>query len=362
MTGDYATKDGWMRLHANAPHHRAAAQHVLGCSVDKAAVSRAIFAWCKSDLENAIVAAGGCAAEMRSIEEWNGHPQGLAVASEPLLHISRTPERAARELRLGPPDRPLTGIRVLDLTRVLAGPVATRFFAGYGADVLRIDPPGWQEPGVVPEVTLGKRCARLDLKSRSDRSSFESLLAQADVLVHGYRPDALAHLGYHDEIRRRIAPGLVDVSLDAYGWSGPWRERRGFDSLVQMSCGIADVGMRRTGADRPVPLPVQALDHATGYLLAAAALRGLAERQHTRRGCQFRLSLARTAQALIDWGTHETEIPLSPESGIDLAPWMEETPWGPAQRLRAPISIAGTALTWELPAAALGTAAAHFST
>lgn len=298
---------------------------------------------------------------MRSIEEWNAHPQGLAVASEPLVHKIQTSKSATREFRFGPPERPLAGIRVLDLTRVLAGPVATRFLSGYGADVLRIDPPRWEEPGLVPEVTLGKRCARLDLKSPSDRACFESLLAQADMLVHCYRPGTLAHLGYAEDIRQRIAPGLIDVSLDAYGWSGPWRERRGFDSLVQMSNGIAEVAMRRRGADRPTPLPVQALDHATGYLLAAAALRGLAERQCTRRGSQFRLSLGRTARALIDCGFRETDIPLAPEREGDVAPSIEQTPWGRARRLRASVLVAGTALSWDLPAAALGTAAPHFS-
>lgn len=160
--------------------------------------------------------------------------------------------------------RPLAGIKVLDFTRVLAGPVATRFLAGLGADVLRIDPPEWDEPGVVPDVILGKRCARLDLHTAEDRRVFEALLARADIVVHGYRPGAMARLGYDEGERRTINPGLVDVSLCAYGWTGPWAGRRGFDSLVQMSIGIAEAGMRWQQAERPVPLPVQALDHATG--------------------------------------------------------------------------------------------------
>jgi crotonobetainyl-CoA:carnitine CoA-transferase CaiB-like acyl-CoA transferase len=178
---------------------------------------------------------------------------------------------------------------VLDLTRVLAGPVATRFLAGYGADVLRIDPPGWNEPGVIPEVTLGKRCARLDLTQAADRATFETLLAEADVLVHGYRPAALERLGYSEAYRRQRNPSLIDVALDAYGWTGPLAGRRGFDSLVQMSCGIADHGMRRQGAGKPVPLPVQALDHATGYLIAAAVVRALIARLSDGRVQQARL-------------------------------------------------------------------------
>jgi crotonobetainyl-CoA:carnitine CoA-transferase CaiB-like acyl-CoA transferase len=127
----------------------------------------------------------------------------------------------------------------------VAGLAASRFLAGYGADVLRVDPPGWNEANIVPEVRPGKRCTRLDLKSGEDRVAFEALLADAHVLLHNYRSDALDRLGYDAAARRALAPGLVDVALCAYGWSGPWAKRRGFDSLVQMSTGIADTGMRQ---------------------------------------------------------------------------------------------------------------------
>jgi crotonobetainyl-CoA:carnitine CoA-transferase CaiB-like acyl-CoA transferase len=226
----------------------------------------------------------------------------------------------------------LQGIRVLDLTRILAGPVATRFLAGFGADVLPIDPPGWDEPGVVPEVTLGKRCATLDLHDESHREQFWQLLAEADVLVHAYRPDALGRLGLDAAHRQQIRPGLIDLSLDAYGWSGPWRMRRGFDSLVQMSSGIADAGMRRLGRDRPTPLPVQALDMATGYVLAAAAVRGLARRLSTGKGCEMRTSLARTAALLVSAPPPADADPdgdLMPEAEeADRSEVVEWTAWG----------------------------------
>ena len=179
--------------------------------------------------------------------------------------------------------------------------------AGFGADVLRIDSPTWNEPGVVPEMTLGKRCARLDLKTPEGRLIFERLLKDADILFHGYRADALEQLGYTVPELQHIAPGLIDVSLNAYGWSGPWQNRRGFDSLVQMSSGIAEAGQHWKQGEVPTPLPVQALDHATGYLMAASALRLLTERLNTGRGCSARLSLARTAKLLIEHGSGITE-------------------------------------------------------
>jgi len=359
VAGDYRTRDGWIRLHTNAPHHRAAALRVLGQPSDRAGVVQAVAAWMAGALETAIVDAGGCAAQMRSMAEWAAHPQGRAVAAEPLVHWAAAPP--ADTPPWSPrPDRPLAGLRVLDLTRVLAGPVAGRFLAGYGAEVLRIDPPGWEEPSIVPEMTLGKSCARLDLRDPKDRRVFEALLARADILLHGYRPGALDRLGYGADARRAIAPALIDVSLCAYGWTGPWAGRRGFDSLVQMSSGIAEAGMGWKGADTPTPLPVQALDHATGYILAGAVLAALARRRAEGRGATARVSLARTAALLTGEAVAQAEVALADEAADDLAPGIERTSWGEARRLRPPVEIAGAPMTWDLPATELGSAKASW--
>lgn len=352
VAGDYATKDGWIRLHTNAPHHRAAAEHVLGACADRATMASKVADWAKTDLEQAVVDAGGCAAEMRSWAQWQAHPQGQAVNAEPLIRFAANNNRNAKPWQ-GSVAQPLAGIKVLDLTRVLAGPVASRFLAGLGADVLRIDPPTWNEPGVVPEVTLGKRCARLDLHDKADRELFEGLLEDTDILLHGYRADALERLGYGLAERQLLAPGLVDVCLNAYGWSGPWQNRRGFDSLVQMSSGIAEAGMHWQHADKPTPLPLQALDHATGYLMAASAVKLLAERLNSGQGGSARLSLARTAKLLIEAGTG-TQEPLRAEEQSDQGLLVEQTPWGPAHRLQVPLRITGTPLQWALSASELG--------
>ena len=355
IAGDYATNDGWIRLHTNAPHHRKAAEQILGAHSDRSEMARTVSTWSKSDLESAIINAGGCAAEMRSVTEWLEHPQGIAVAAEPLVHVNTT-ESEAQLSRIPTPTRPLSGLRVLDLTRVLAGPIATRFLAGYGADVLRIDPPTWEEPGVVPEVTLGKRCTRLYLRDPVDRKQFETLLSQADILIHGYRPGALDDLGYGVTKRRALSPGLIDVALDAYGWSGPWASRRGFDSLVQMSAGIAEAGMNWRKGDKPVPLPVQALDHATGYLMAATAIRAVTRRLSEAIGIEAHLSLARMSSLLIQAGGLGCGLPLEPETSDDLVPGIENTEWGEARRLKPPARIVGIEMQWTHPASSLGSA------
>ena len=356
VAGDYRTSDGWIKLHTNAPAHRRAALGVLAVPVDRGAVERAVDRWRAEELETAVIEAGGCAAAMRSAATWREHAQGLAVAAEPLVRWEDT-DRAERPVWPGTRARPLRGLRVLDLTRVLAGPVATRFLAGFGAEVLRIDPPWWEEPAIVPDVTLGKRCTRLDLRKGNDLATLERLLADADVLVHGYRPGALDGLGFGAEQRRQLRPGLVDVSLCAYGWTGPWHGRRGFDSLVQMSSGIAEAGMRASGSDRPVPLPVQALDHACGYLMAAAVLRGLTQRVTRGVGCEARASLARVAAVLAPTRGDIRGPGLAPANEQDWAEGVENTAGGPARRLRPPLTLGTAVPRWDRGAGPLGTAA-----
>jgi hypothetical protein len=328
----------------------------LGPDSGRADVGATVSTWSAGDLESQIVAAGGCAAQLHSPPEWSSHPQGRAVAGEPLIDVE---SRAAEPMRVWAPDprRPLAGIRVLDLTRVLAGPVATRFMAGLGAEVLRIDPPWRDETGIEVETSLGKHCARLELREPAGRDQLLALLAEADVLVHGYRPGALEGLGLGQAERQATNPGLVEASLCAYGWTGPWRERRGFDSLVQMSSGIAaPAGPDSVSPEpdsQPTPLPVQALDHAAGYVLATAAIRGLHRRRVDGRASTSRTSLARVAALLAAAGP----VPPSETTTVSWADATDEpTAWGPGRRLPGPVRIGPAHLYWTRPAAPLGSA------
>ncbi|MGC8480785.1 MAG: CoA transferase [Acidimicrobiales bacterium] len=355
IAGDYRCSDGWIRLHTNAARHREAALTVLGVAEERAEVGRATSSWEADALETAVVDSGGAAAAMRTLAAWRSHPQGSAVVGEPLVWVNRTDAPELPDVPRAYSNRPLTGVRVLDLTRVLAGPVATRLLAGWGAEVLRIDPPDWDEPALTPEVMLGKRSARLDLRRSDDRERFIGLLGVADVLVHGYRPGALERLGFDEETLSAVRPGLVDVSLNAYGWTGPWRNRRGFDSLVQMSTGIADAGRAGGESDPPAPLPVQALDHATGYLLAASAIAGLITRQLEGQGSRWRTSLARVAELLVDVGSPPDEFgEVRGKVDLEQNQPLERTSWGNAWRLPPPLWVSGAPLRWTLPARRLG--------
>lgn len=354
LAGDYATGDGWIRLHTNVPAHRAAALDVLGLSGEatRAQVEAAVTDWRADDLESEVVFAGGAAAAMRTAGAWSRHPQGEAVAAEPLVDVQQG--EPGRAMSPGLEGRPLAGVRVLDLTRVLAGPVATRVLAMLGADVLRIDPPDWNEPALEPDMTLGKRCARLDARTVDGRAELLALLTEADVLVHGYRPGALESMSLDVDTRRQLRPGLVEVQINAYGYTGPWAGRRGFDSLVQMSSGIADRGMRETSAQHPVPLPVQALDHATGWLAAAAALRGISTARTLGLGSMSRLSLARTAVELERWRTAwgGGPFPATPLEPLPSRPL--DTPFGTVDVLDSPLDVSELALETLQPPRRLG--------
>jgi crotonobetainyl-CoA:carnitine CoA-transferase CaiB-like acyl-CoA transferase len=289
------TRDGWIRLHANYDHHRRALLAALAVGEDDALA--AVAERGAEELETAIVAAGGAAAAVRTPQAWAAHPQGRAVAGTALVERRSVSAGAVRPSEPPATGRPAQGVRVLDLTRVIAGPVATRFLAALGADVLRLDPPHLPEieAGIL-DTCPGKRLAAIDLRRTAGQETLHRLLADADVLVQGYRPGALTAFGLGEGQLAERHPHLVVASLAAWGLDGPWAQRRGFDSLVQSACGIATT---EGSHGEPGALPVQALDHATGYLIAAGALRGLAARRRGEDAAHLRYALAATAAELM---------------------------------------------------------------
>jgi hypothetical protein len=358
LSGDYATAEGVVRLHTNYAHHREAVLRALGVVCEREAVRRALTDRTAEDVEAAVVAQGGAAAKLRSRAEWLAHPQGRAVALEPLAAVEIGSPGAVPLARADahPPERPLQGIRVLDVTRVVAGPVCTRVLAAHGADVLRIDPPGFCEvEALLGDTTGGKRRAALDLRTSDGLARFGQLVASADVLVHGLRSDALTRLGLSHDRLLELNPSLVVITHDAYGFSGPWATRRGFDSLVQMSAGLASHAQSLVRTPGPLPLPAQALDHGTGWLLAAAACRALAHARRTARPATVRLSLARTAELIASLG--DDADPRARElQPAEVAPYIERVPsaFGAVDRVRCPGAVEGASIGWKEEPGPLG--------
>ncbi|MCI2265108.1 CoA transferase [Sediminivirga luteola] len=338
LSGFWPAADGWVRTHANYPHHEERLRALLGIgpgAADETAtagVAEVIGAHSARELEDRAAAAGAVVVAVRGPEEWAAHPQGRAVAAEPLIGVREiggaVPGRKPPGAAAG--DLPLRGVRVLDLTRVIAGPVATRALAFAGAEVLRVDPPhlpeaAWQHLDTGQE----KRSTLLDLRSPEGRRKFEELLADADVLVTGYRPGALGAFGLSTEELAARHPGLVVGRVSAWGHTGPWADRRGFDSIVQAASGIAVIEGVAAGEDvRPGALPAQALDHAAGHLLATALTLAVAARREDGRGRAVSVSLARVAaelmaapapdeagsRALASYGPRNTACPASASS------------------------------------------------
>ncbi|MFJ8583060.1 CoA transferase [Streptomyces sp. NPDC093595] len=339
--------DGQVRTHANYPHHRARLLAALGLpdGAGPQEVARAVAGRPAREVEDAVYAAGGLAVAVRSPLEWAAHEQGALVARRPLLSLQRTGDAPGRVPDGAP--LPCSGLRVLDLTRVLAGPVATRTLALLGADVLRVDAPHLPESQEAHNDTgLGKRSTALDLRRDTDRRTFDALLADADVVVTGYRPGALDRFGLSPEALAERRPGLVVGQLSAWGRYGPWGERRGFDSLVQAATGIA---VLEGSAGEPGALPAQALDHGTGYLLAAALLRALTERHRAGGTWLARLTLTQTAHWLVHGLARGPADDAAGSPGPDR--WLTErdTPMGRLRYALPPVAYDGAPADWARP-------------
>ncbi|WP_052436858.1 CoA transferase [Georgenia sp. SUBG003] len=359
MSRFYAAADSWVRFHANYPHHRQALLSALGvdpgldddtASVMVGAAARRADAL---SLEKLVRGAGGVGAALRTPEEWLAHEQGAAVASAPLVEElpdeasggTGGPGNGARRPLPAAADGPMSGLRVLDLTRVIAGPTATRSLAALGADVLRVDPPG--NPELLDQhldTGFGKRSAEADLTDPAARGRVEGLLDGADVLVSGYRPGALGALGLGAEEVRRRHPHLVVAELSAWGYRGPWAHERGFDSIVQVATGIAHrYATSGPGGLRPGALPVQALDHTAGYLLAATVMQALAERVENG-GRAVRVSLARVAHELQALPVPEGEAQTLPVTTATVA-----SHYGTLVHVPPPLAAGGERLRYPGP-------------
>ena len=355
--GFYPTGDGqWVQLHTNFPHHRDGTLAMLDCPDDREAVARAVGARDAQGLEDEGAERGLCITRTRGSEEWRAHPQAAAIASLPLIEVTRLDD--SPRAPAAPADLPLEGIRVLDLTQVIAGPVCGRALAAYGAEVLRIAAPHFpNHPTLHIDTGFGKRSAHLDLREREARERLAGLVGDADVFVQGYRPGTIAGRGFSPRQVADLRPGVVYVSLSAYGRSGPWRARRGFDSLVQNASGIARGEAIAAGTDRPKHLPCQALDHASGYLMAAGALVGLARRIESGGSWHVQVSLARTGRWIESLGRVEGGLD-RPDPGIDdVSDRLDtcESEYGEIRFVTPAVPLSDTGARWMQPPVPAGT-------
>ena len=361
VMGVYPAQHGrFSYLHCNFPNHRQAALAVLGVPEDREAVRQAVAKWDALELEEAIIAANGAGGMVRSMEEWARHPQAAAIASLPLLEIIKIGESPREELPEG--DRPLSGVRVLDLTRVLAGPTCARTLAEHGADVLKITAAhlpnlGYQEY----DTGHGKLSAHLDLREPKDVETLRGLVREGDVFSQSYRPGTLAGRGFSPEALARLRPGIVVVSLSAFGHVGPWASRRGFDTVVQTVSGITTRQGELFPGAAPGPqfYPASAIDYVTGYLMAFGAIVALGRRAREGGSWLVRISLAQTGRWLVGRG----EVPESELGNVaaEFRPWeieqwtiTSDTPAGRLHHLAPVVRLSETPPRWARPTVPLG--------
>lgn len=361
IAGVYRTGDNrFVRCHTNFPHHRNAVCKVLACEPERDKVQAALMQWNGEDFETAAYAAGGVVALMRSYDEWSALPQAHALAQLPLISIEKIGEASPKPWPQGSSkgDRPLSGLRVLDLSRVIAGPVAGRTLAAHGADVLLVSGP---ELPAIPWLTIdtgrGKLTTFIELKNETGRAQLRELLEDADIFSQGYRPHALAALGFAPEDAANINPGIVYVTLSAYGHTGPWAERRGFDSLVQTTTGFNHAEGRAAGLDGPKELPAQILDHATGYLMAFGAMMAKARQARDGGSWHVRVSLAQTGRWLWNLGRLDGGLNTPDLTGEAVhAAFIESMPsgFGMLNAVRHSALLSMTPVRWSRQAMPLG--------
>ena len=354
--GIYKTRDQrYVRLHTNFRHHRDAVCKVLNCKPERDDIQAALMQWDGEAFETAAYAGGCVVALMRSHEQWSALPHAKAIAALPVITIEKIGEAAPRPWPAG--ERPLAGIRVLDLSRVIAAPVAGRTLAVHGADVMLVSGPDLPAiPWLTIDTGRGKLSTFIELKSERGREDMRQLLASADIFSQGYRPRALASLGFSPQDAARISPGIVYVSLSAYGHGGPWAERRGFDSLVQTATGFNHAEGEAAGVEGPKELPAQMLDHATGYLMAFGAMMAKARQSREGGSWHVRVSLARTGRWLWNLGRVADGFKTADLKGDAASPFMEEVPsgFGPLRSVRHSAVLSKTPALWARPAMPLG--------
>jgi crotonobetainyl-CoA:carnitine CoA-transferase CaiB-like acyl-CoA transferase len=308
LSGLYPCKDGYVRIHANFNHHRDGALKILGLNnlsknYRKEDVSNALSQWAAIDYETAAAEANMVVSAARSFSAWDKHPHAKIIEQLPLITFEKIGEAEPLELpNLAQNQKALAGLKVVDLTRILAGPVCGRTLAAYGADVMLVNSPELPNIEHIADTSRGKISTLLDLNKTSDNAKLLELVRDAHIFVQGYRPGGLAKLGFSPEQLAEIRPGLSYVTLSAYGHQGPWSNRRGFDSLVQTATGFNFAEAQAAESNSPRALPVQILDYASGFLMAFAAQAAVLKQQKEGGSWHARISLVQTAHWLRSLG------------------------------------------------------------
>ncbi|CAI6337622.1 unnamed protein product [Periconia digitata] len=365
--GLHKCADGYVRIHDGFPHHQRNALHILGLPDDATRddVAGKTLQWSALGLERQAIQGGAVIVALRSFEEWDAHPQSKAIADFPI---------AVKKLGNAAPylksiqssqekNKCLEGIRVVELSRVIAAPVAGKTLAAHGADVIWVTSPNLPDkPELDRDLARGKRSVQLDIKEESDMKTLRELLRTADVFIQSYRPGSLAKLSLSPEEIVKLNPNLIVANLSAYGPDGPWRENRGFDSLVQTCSGLNVADAERYGEGEPARvLPCQALDHGAGYLLATGVMTALYRRAMSGGSFEVQVSLAGVGKYLRSLGQRDA---VKGGDSQDEDQYLEkrQSDFGELRAVRHSAAIEGLEVGWDIMSRVLGSDVARWQT
>jgi len=399
-SGVYPCRDGYIRVHANFDHHRDIFLNTLGFEPPKTGQSKSasrlqieeeLQNWDAQQLEDLINQDGGIVAKLRDFEEWDRHPQAIAMAASPLFSIEKIADCPPIPLpplsKIYPQNshqkkgdntsveqRPLSGIRVLDLTRILAGPVGTRTLAAYGADVMTVNSPFLPNIEHIIDTGRGKRSCHIDLNTSQGKQTLRSLIADTDIFVQGYRPGSLVNKGFDAQTLANLKSGIIYTSLSAFGECGPWAEKRGFDSIVQSATGFNFAEAQASALTeaqalpnttkplqslQPRALPVQILDFAAGFLIAYASQVALLRRAQEGGSWQVKVSLLQTANWLRSMGQKDFDGSVKPNDFSRAASSFPST-YGILKAMPHAAKFSNTPPRFDMPSVAPGTHAAKW--
>lgn len=362
--GLYKAKDGHVRIHDNFLNHRIGALQPLGLphTATKEQVAEAISSWTKVDYETAATQNGtGAVYALRTRDEWNKHPQSAAISDSPVLLKQLSPGPIP-SIALGKTSRCLEGLRVVELSRVIAGPVAGKALAAHGADVLWVTSPSLPSlPELDVDLSRGKRTVQLDLTNENDKQTLLDLIKDADVIIQAYRPGSLSARGFSPEALTKLNPRLIYANMSAFGPSGPWSQRRGFDSLVQTCSGMSAGEAECAGKGEVAQMaPYQVLDHAAGYLLATGICAAAYHRAQKGGSWVVNVSLAGAMKYLCSLGYYGGDVFDLPEvypSKDDVPVDMKEqrdTGFGKMTFIKHSAEVEGKRVGWDEMPKALG--------
>jgi len=358
VTQPWPTKDGRYFLpHFGLPNLRDRVLGVLGCKFEQKAVRDAVATWDALDLEAAIDEARACGAMVRTNNEWRASAHGQVLSAKPLVEIIKIGDSDVEPFTQG--DRPLSGVRALDLTRILAGPIAARTLAENGADVLMVTANGLpQIKEHVIDTSHGKRSTFLNLKSAEDAATLRNLIKNTDVFSQGYRPATMANLGFAPEDLASLRPGIIYVSISCFGADGPFSHRAGWEQVAQTVTGIC----HDNGDESPRLLPGAACDYTTGYLGAYGALLALARRAREGGSYHVRVSLCQSGMFIYRRGQLDGEIKGEGinDTEFESMSLQSDTVHGPLRHLKPILQLSETPTRWDLPTPQLGGDQAHW--